>query len=84
MVGVFLAGCAPEEEGVCEHEMKVYGDDPSAPTYLKSMDACVEAYKKKQKRRGVNSYRREVECILGVDTQYEIRRCQEAETKRAD
>ena len=84
LVGAFFVSCAPEEEGVCKHEMKVYDGDPSAPSYLKSIDACVEAYEKKQKRRGMNSYRREVECILSVDTQYAIRRCQETEAKRAD
>lgn len=85
-VGLLLGlatGCAPEEKGVCEHEMKVYGEAIDKPTYLNSMDACIDAYANKKKRRGVNSYRREVECVLASDTQYKIRTCQDKEERRA-
>lgn len=79
---LMLAGCAPDEKEVCQHLMKVYEGDASAPGYLEDIDKCVEAYKGKKERRGVNSYRREVECILGVDTVYKVRRCVEEEDRR--
>ena len=79
---MLLAGCAPEEEEVCKHLIQVYGDDADRPGYLDSLDQCVESYQGKKSRRGVNSYRREVECILGSDTVYQIRRCVEKENKR--
>ncbi len=79
---MMLAGCAPDEEDVCKHLMKVYEGDSEKPGYLEDLDKCVESYQGKKKRRGVNSYRREVECILGVDTVYKVRRCIEKENKR--
>lgn len=79
---LLLASCAPDEEKVCKHLIKVYGDDADKPRFLEDIDKCVESYKGKKKRRGVNSYRREVECVLGSETVYKVRRCMEKENKR--
>lgn len=80
---VLLAiGCAPEEKALCQHMQKVYKGQADQPTYLKDMDQCIAFQEKKKKRRGVNSYRREAECILAADTAYVIRRCEEKEKNR--
>lgn len=81
-VVLMVAGCAPEEQSLCEHMLEVYQGDPETPGYLSDLDACVEHYQDQKKRRGVNSYRREAECILGVDTVYNIRTCLKKENKR--
>jgi hypothetical protein len=85
VAGVILVAttaCAPDEHDVCEHMMKVYANDTDRPKFLDDADSCAESFRTKKTRRGVNSYRREVECILGSDTVYKIRRCMEAENKR--
>lgn len=82
MIGFLFAGCAPEEEAVCKHMMDVYGDKADKPLYLSEMPPCIEHMQQQKKRHGVNSYRREVECILSVNTAYKIRTCQDKENAR--
>lgn len=80
----FASGCAPDAEKVCKHLMKVYEKSMDKPRYLEDLDKCTASYEAKKKRRGVNSYRREVECILGSSTSFNVRKCVKAEDDRAN
>ncbi len=67
---------------VCDHMMEVMKNDAEKPGYLSDDDKCESRMEKTKTRYGVNSYRREVECILGSTTAYKIRTCLEVEKKR--
>lgn len=77
-----LGGCAPPPDEVCEHLAAVYGDAEGKPSYLRDHDSCVAKFNRGKKSRGVNSYRREVECILASTKKYDIRECTAKEIKR--
>jgi len=66
---------------LCTHMMDTFKDYGDAPKYLESMDKCQERMEKVQKRYGVNSYRREAECLNAADTPYQMRQCFEKEGK---
>lgn len=77
-----VTGCAPEATEVCNHAIKIMESDPDRPGWLDDVDKCTDRMEGVKKRHGVNSYRREVECLLGVDTSYKVRTCIETEERR--
>ncbi len=79
---VSVSGCAPEEEAYCKHIMAIYEGDDDVPNELQDMQSCIEHQQDKKARRGVNSYRREAECVLATDTIYGVRKCIQREEKR--
>jgi len=84
-IGILVAaGCAPDEKLLCQHLQEVYEGQADQPNYLQDIDQCIEFQEKKKKRRGVNSYRREAECVLAADTVYVVRRCEQKETNRSE
>jgi hypothetical protein len=82
---LLLMGCAPDPGDVCAKMEKVFQVNPTeAPAFLKSRNDCVASFESKKSRRGVNSYRREAECILASSKPYEITQCMEKEAKFRD
>jgi predicted transcriptional regulator len=81
--GTFLLmGCAPDANKVCKKMEEVYKVSPGeAPGFLKVRDSCVASFEGKRSRRGVNSYRREADCILAATRPYEITKCMETEAQ---
>ncbi len=75
-------GCAPDPNDVCAHLEKVYKNYDDKPGYMRDRDACVEYYLRRKKQRGVNSYRREVECLQASTKMFDINRCGEKEDQR--
>lgn len=78
-VVLFASACAPEPSVVCAHLGEVYKDNIDPPAYMASEDKCAEHFEMRKKRNGVNSYRREVECMLGTTRLFEIKECTEIE-----
>ena len=82
-LAVLVSGCAPDANEVCEHLEKVYKNYASEPPgYMRSRDACMDYFERRKKQRGVNSYRREVECIQQSTKMFDINVCSEKEDQR--
>ncbi len=77
---LMLMGCAPDPNEVCANMEKVFKVSPDQPPFLKSRSDCVESFERKKSRRGVNSYRREAECLLAATRPYEMNQCMEKES----
>ena len=75
------ASCAPDAGPVCDHLQKVMEGDNDRPSWLDTDDKCHERYDNVKNRYGVNTYRREVECILASDTAFQIRKCMKKEDR---
>jgi hypothetical protein len=76
---LLVSGCAPEEGKVCAQLANVYQGHMDPPKFLKERATCVEHFAARKKRHGVNSYRREAECILAATKVYDARECSEKE-----
>lgn len=76
---LLVSGCAPEEGKVCAHLASIYKGHMDPPKYLAEKHLCVEHFAGRKKRHGVNSYRREAECILASNKVYDARECIEKE-----
>lgn len=77
-----LTGCAPDPGDVCAKLESIYSQSPDKPAFLKTRDECVESFERKKSKNGVNSYRREAECILSVTRPYAATECMEKEAGR--
>ncbi|MEZ4458507.1 MAG: hypothetical protein R3E66_02025 [bacterium] len=77
-----LTGCAPDPNDLCAHLEKMYKTAVDPPAFLKSRDACIENFEMRKKRNGVNSYRREAECILNARKVFDTRECTAKEDHR--
>lgn len=82
VAATFLAGCAPDPDDVCAHLEKMYKMAVDPPAYLKSRDTCTENFEARKRRHGVNSYRREAECILNAKKVFDVRDCTAKEDYR--
>ncbi len=81
---LLLSSCAPDPSDTCEHLEELYKNSAEPPAYLKSRDACMELFNSRKKRHGVNSYRRESECILKTKKMFNVRECMTKEDNRKD
>lgn len=77
-----LTACAPDPNDICAHLEKTYKNAVDQPAFLKSRDACVQNFDARKRRHGVNSYRREAECILSAKKSFDIRECSAKEDHR--
>ena len=78
----FLTGCAPDTNDLCAHLEGMYKNAVDPPAFLKSRDACVDNFDHRKRRNGVNSYRREAECILNARKVFDVRECTAKEDHR--
>ncbi len=81
---MLLSSCAPDPNDTCAHLEELYKNSAEPPAYLKSREACTELFNSRKKRNGVNSYRRESECILKTKKLFNIRECMTKEDNRKD
>src|SRR5690606_28943286 len=78
----FSTACAPEPAKVCSHLSEVFKDNVDPHSYMADSSRCAEHFEFRKKQHGVNSYRREVECILATHRIFEIKECAEKEDRR--
>lgn len=76
------SGCAPDASKVCSHLSEVYKGNVDPPGYLSEQSRCIEHFEMRKKQYGVNSYRREVECILGSTRVFDVKDCTEKENRK--
>jgi len=81
-VALFSTACAPEPSKVCAHLSEIYKDNVDPPGYMQNSKRCAEHFELRKKQHGVNSYRREVECMLSTHRLFELKECSEKEDRR--
>lgn len=80
---LFLTGCAPDPNDVCAKLEEIFKISPEdKPALLSTRDECTASFARKKAKNGVNSYRREAECILAAKRPYEATTCIEREEAR--